>query len=63
MARGIENQRTSMELNGLIEVGQRAPLLKSVCQSDGKVVERPGPSRMTRGTERQRSSMELDCLI
>jgi hypothetical protein len=40
MASGIEHKSSSLELNGLVQIGQDTPLLKSVPQAIGKVVER-----------------------
>jgi len=51
MTRGMECKCSSIKVNGLIKVRQKTSLLKSVPETDGKVVERLGSIRMTRGTE------------
>jgi hypothetical protein len=52
-----------MELDGLIDVRQRALLQESGSKAGGKVAEKHGSTRMAKGTERECSSMELSGLI
>jgi hypothetical protein len=49
MARFTKSQCSSMELNGLIQVIQDAPLVESESKGIGKVVERSGSTRITGG--------------
>jgi hypothetical protein len=46
MARLMKLQCSSMELNGLIQVAQDAPLMESELEGTGKVVERSRLKRM-----------------
>jgi len=63
MTRRTECKCSLKEFNGLIEVRQNTSLVKSACESGGKVVERCGSTRMTRGTQCKCSLIEVNGLI
>jgi hypothetical protein len=52
-----------MEINGLIEVGQHTPMLETVLERCGKVVERCESTRIASRTKGQCDSIELNSLI
>jgi len=59
----MECKCSSIEVNGLIQVRLITSLLESVMETDSKVVERHGSTRMTRGTECKCSLFEVNSLI
>jgi len=63
MARGVECECSSIEVNGFIYVRQDALILKSILEAAGQVVETGGLKGMTRGTECKCSSMKVNGLI
>ena len=63
MTRGTESKCSSMEVNGPIQVRQDTPLLESVYETDGKIVERLASIRTTSGMERKCSSIEVNGFI
>src|SRR5437588_569835 len=62
MTRGTECECSSMEVNGLIQVRQDTPLLKSLLETGGTVVEGRGSRRMTRETLPQGHSQTIHIL-
>jgi hypothetical protein len=60
MTMGMSSERSSMQVNGLIQVRQDTPLLKPAVETQGKFAEVQRLIRMTTGTALQHSSQFLN---